>query len=250
LNIYQIFLDYKARGEKGLFVLIDPDKGEPAALREKALSAQKAGAAAVLAGGSHLNRDDFDAAMQAMKSVLSIPLVLFPGGATQVSQYADAILFLSLISGRNPQYLIGEHVTAAPKVKKLGIEVISTAYMLIESGITTAVEFISDTRPIPRSQVGIATAHAMAAEMLGMKMVYLEAGSGAINPVPVEMISAVRKSIDLPLIVGGGFKTPEQASSAVKAGADFAVVGNALEGTDNDTLLTEMVRGIKAVIAP
>ena len=244
-NIYNYILNLKKSGKKSLFVLIDPDKDSSQALKSQAVAAQDNGAAAIFIGGSYLSGDIFDRTVRELKTGLEIPLIIFPGGSAQLSPQADAVLFLSLISGRNPQYLIGEHVTAAPVVKKMGLEVISTAYMLIEAGRTSAVEFVSNTKPIPREQTGIAAAHAIAAEMLGMKMVYLEAGSGALQPVPAEMITAVRKSIDLPLIVGGGIRSPEQAQTAVSAGADFIVVGNALEkGEEKTTLLNKIVKAI------
>ncbi len=233
MKIYDYLQSYKSVSRKGVIVLLDPDKGGKEDMRRRAAAAENAGAAAVLVGGSHIGDNDFEGTLQTMKEAVKIPLIIFPGGASQVSKYADAILFLSLISGRNPQFLIGEHITAAPKVKKLGLEVISTAYMLVEAGKTSAVEYISNTKPIPRDQVNIAAAHAMAAEMLGMKLVYLEAGSGALYPVPPEMIAAVRKAMDLPILVGGGIKDAEQAKTAFSAGADFVVIGNALENGED-----------------
>ena len=244
-GIYNYILDLKNSGKKSLFVLIDPDKDSPQALKSQAVAAQDTGAAAIFIGGSYISGDIFEQTVRELKTGLEIPLIIFPGGSAQLSPHADAVLFLSLISGRNPQYLIGEHVAAAPVVKKMELEVISTAYMLIESGRISAVEFISNTKPIPREQTGIAAAHAIAAEMLGMKMVYLEAGSGALLPVPPEMIAAVRKSTTLPLIAGGGIRSPEQAEQAVSAGADFIVVGNALEKSEGKTaLLKQIVQAI------
>jgi putative glycerol-1-phosphate prenyltransferase len=245
VKVYQKLLDYKSRGEKGLFVLLDPDKMTTPVLAKQAYQAQEFGAKAILIGGSHLGLDNFESAIIETKKACSIPVVIFPGSANQISPKADAVLFLSLISGRNPQYLIGEQVISAPHLKRFGIEVISTGYMLVESGHTTAIEFISGTKPIPRDQIGIAVAHAIAGEMLGFKTIYLEAGSGADFPVPEEMISAIHKSISLPLIVGGGIKSPEVAKAKVSAGADFIVVGNALEGKPDDILLREMVTTIK-----
>lgn len=244
MTVYQKLLNLRLKGEKGLFVLIDPDKGTPENLSFQAEHAQNAGVTAILVGGSILNKDDFDRAAQSMKEALTIPLIVFPGGASQVSAFADAILFLSLISGRNPQFLIGEHVAAAPVIKQLGIEAIPTAYMLIESGGITAIEFVSNTKPIPRDQSAISIAHALAGEMLGMKLIYLEAGSGAKQTVPREMISAVAENIGIPLIVGGGIRTPEQAREAAEAGADFIVVGNALEKTEDDGLLKDIAAAI------
>lgn len=244
MTVYQQLLDYRSSGEKGLFVLLDPDKVQGTEIRKRAEKAQEAGAKAVLIGGSHLIRDDFDEVVRRTKEALEIPLVIFPGGASQISPHADAILFLSLISGRNPQYLIGEHVSAAPRVKGMGLEVIPTAYMLIESGKVSAIEFISGTNPIPRDQFGIASAHALAGEMLGLKLVYLEAGSGAKLCVPPDMVTAVAESVKIPVIVGGGIRFPEDARAIAKAGADFLVVGNALEEDSGESLLSEIVRAV------
>ncbi|NQS98880.1 MAG: geranylgeranylglyceryl/heptaprenylglyceryl phosphate synthase [candidate division Zixibacteria bacterium] len=245
MTVYRTLLDIRSGGGKGLFVLLDPDKSDINMLCRRAESAQDAGAIAVLIGGSHISDGDFDSTVREIKKGLDIPLIIFPGGATQLSQYADAVLFLSLISGRNPQYLIGEHISAAPRVKQLGLEVIPTAYMLIESGVMTAIEFVSDTKPIPRRQTGLAAAHALAGEMLGMKLIYLEAGSGGLHSVPPEMVAEVVKSVSVPVIVGGGIKSAGAAEAIAYAGADFIVVGNALEKDGDDRLL----RGIAAAIS-
>ena len=239
MSVYRHLVEMKNRAEKGLFVLIDPDKENAKTIGVRALQAQTYGVAAIFIGGSHIANNDFDETVNAVKSAVNIPVIIFPGGSKQVSGHADAILFMSLISGRNPKYLIEEHITAAPVVKKLGLEPIPAAYLLIESGKSTAVEIVSNTKPIPRHEIESAAGHALAAEMLGMKLVYLEAGSGALKPVPAEMIAAVRKSVEIPLIVGGGIKSPSQAKEALDAGADFIVVGNALEG-DNGSLLKEI----------
>ncbi|MBC8205195.1 geranylgeranylglyceryl/heptaprenylglyceryl phosphate synthase [bacterium] len=246
MKIYNRLIDWKSRNHKGLFVLIDPDKGGISDLVSRAVVSQDSGADLILVGGSHLTIDKFDSLITAVKDEVSVPVVLFPGGAGQLSGKADAVLLLSLISGRNPQYLIGEHVTAAPIIKRMGIEAIPTGYMLIESGKMSAIEFITGTKPIPRDQIKIAVSHAIAGELLGMKLIYLEAGSGGANPVPVEMITAVSKSIEIPLIAGGGIRSAEQAQNAVQAGADFIVVGNALEDASAGTLVREM----KAAINP
>ncbi len=244
MNVYHNLLQLKNRGEKGLFILLDPDKESPQDLKNRAQEAQSAGAKTVMLGGSQLDRDDFDRAFEAVKGAVTIPLIIFPGSSNQVSAHADAILFLSLISGRNPQYLIGEHIKAAPGIKRMGLEIIPTAYILIESGKTTAIEFVSGTKPLPRDNVDIVVAHALAGEMLGMKLVYLEAGSGAIQTVPPQMISAVAENITTPLLVGGGIRTPEQAADAAVSGADFVVVGNALENGEERALLREMVAAV------
>jgi phosphoglycerol geranylgeranyltransferase len=175
-------------------------------------------------------------------------MILFPGSAIQVNKFADAILFLSLVSGRNPQYLIGEQVDGAPLIKSFGIEPIPTAYMLIESGAITSVQYVSQTLPIPADKPGIAQVHALAAEYMGMKLVYLEAGSGAPNPVPLGMISQVKEQISIPLIVGGGLTSPNQVQDAVTAGADFVVVGTALEFNPTTGFLKEMAGATKQTV--
>lgn len=244
MKVYEQLLDVKESGEKGLIVLLDPDKFSSEKLRKSAYKAEESGARAVLIGGSYIGNNDFDETIQSVKEAIDIPLIIFPGSCDQVSKYADAILYISLISGRNPNYLIGEQVKAAPLIKKFELEAISTGYILVESGKVTAIEFVSDTKPIPRDQIGIAIAHAMAAEILGMKMVYLEAGSGAKNTIPEGMVYAVSKNIDIPLIVGGGIRTPDEARKITEAGADFIVIGNILEETGKGDLLSEMVSAI------
>jgi len=164
-----------------------------------------------------------------LKSKTSLPVVLFPGSAMQFAPNADGILFLSLISGRNPDFLIGQHVAVAPTVKQSGVEVIPTGYILIDGGSPTSVQYMSQTMPIPNTKPEIAVATAIAGELLGLKAIYLEAGSGAMVPVPAVLIQAVRKAITIPIIVGGGIRTREQYQSALDAGANLVVVGNGLE---------------------
>jgi phosphoglycerol geranylgeranyltransferase len=173
---------------------------------------------------------DFAAAVAAIKKASRLPLIIFPGESTQLSPDADALLFLSLISGRNPRWLIEEHVQAAPAIKQMGLETIPTGYLLISSGTATAVERVSGTPPLPRENPDLAAAHALAGQYLGLKLIYLEAGSGARQSVPDELISRVRRNIDLPIIVGGGIRAPEEAAEKVKAGADFIVIGTAFDG--------------------
>jgi putative glycerol-1-phosphate prenyltransferase len=213
-------------------VLIDPDKQPPERLSAFAGTCEEQGADGLLVGGSLIFNDHFDRVVEAIKRSVRIPVILFPGSGRQLSRHADAVLFMSLVSGRNANYLIGEQVLSAPLVRALGIEPISMAYMLVESGATTAAEFMSNTRPLPRGKPEIAAAHALAAEYLGMKLVYLEAGSGAEQSVPESLISAVRKTVTVPVVVGGGIRTPEEARLKVGAGASFVVTGNALEGPE------------------
>jgi len=244
LTTFQRILNIKQAKGAGYFVLIDPDKWQSDELTDFAIQASEDGADAVLVGGSLLMSASFDALVRLIKQKISIPLIIFPGSPTQVSKYADALFFLSLISGRNPTFLISEQVKAAPVIKTLGIEAISVGYMLIESGTTTSSEFMSNTRPIPRDKPDIAKATALAAEYFGMKMIYLEAGSGAKHSVPETMIQEVRDYVSMPIIVGGGIRTPEDAYRKVQAGASFVVTGNVLEGERKSNLIKEFAAAI------
>jgi len=190
-----------------------------------------------LIGGS-LTSVSIEPHISYIKKHSSIPVVLFPGSLLQISEKADGILLLQLISGRNPEFLIGNHVIAAPFLKKSHIEVIPTGYMLIDSGKISSVEYISNTKPIPAEKNDIAVATAIAGEMLGLKMIYLEAGSGAPGPINLSMISDVKKNISVPLIVGGGIKSGEDLKAVFNAGADIIVMGTAIE--NNISLLTEI----------
>jgi len=212
-----------------LWVLIDPDSAPSEEFAKIANAAESKGAAAILVGGSMLFHAGFDKDIQSIKNATKLPVVLFPGSSRQLSPDADGLLFTSLLSGRNPQYLIDEQVHAAPIVRKLGLETIPTAYLLIESGSVTSAQYVSNTSPIPRMKPMIAVAHAQAAELLGFKAVYLEAGSGAEKPVPGDMIKMVKKAVSLPIIVGGGIKTAKDARNAADAGANAIVVGTAIE---------------------
>lgn len=214
--------------KKMLAVLVDPDKccSEHA---HRLLDLLKCNTPDfIFMGGSQL-RMSFEALVEQFKTSLQIPVVIFPGDVSQFSFNADALLFLSLLSGRNPEYLIGQHVRAAGSIRKSGLETIPTAYLLIDGGQKSAVEYISNTQPIPRTANEIAVSTALAGQMLGMQLVYLEAGSGAQFHVNVPMISEVKKCIDVPLIVGGGIRTSAELSGVYTAGADLVVVGNVLE---------------------
>lgn len=214
---------------KKLAVLVDPDKPTDSEIIALATKAEKAGVDLFFVGGSLLTNDNLDSCIKLLKANSSIPVVLFPGNSLQLSNKADAFLFLSLISGRNPEMLIGRHVISAPYLKLSGLEIISTGYMLVDSGKPTSVSYMSNSFPIPADKNDLALCTAMAGEMLGMKLIFMDAGSGANNPVPEAMIAAVKGSIDIPLIIGGGLRTPGLASRAAKAGADIVVVGNILE---------------------
>ena len=212
----------------GYLVLVDPDRIKLKEIPSFAQRAQSAGVDGVLLGGSFLT-NDLSIIAETLKKSTDLPIILFPGSAMQVTPHADAILFMSLLSGRNANYLIGEQVKAAPMIQRVGLETISTGYILIDGGQQTAVSFISNTTPIPNDKAEIAWAHALAAQYLGMKLIYLEAGSGAKKPVPDQIIHSVRKQVTVPIIVGGGIRSPEVARKKVAAGAQFVVTGNVIE---------------------
>lgn len=228
------------------FVLLDPDSGSAESVIESGLKAARHGADAILLGGSFVGNPNFTQIAQAIKKESQVPTILFPGGCSHISPGLDAILFTTLISGRNPQFLIDEQVRGAVLVRGLRMEALPTAYMLIESGRTTAVEYISNTRPIPSDKPAIAAAHAMAAELMGQRWIYLEAGSGAQNAVPAPMVAAVRASVGLKVIVGGGIRTPEQARERVEAGAHAIVVGNLFEKHKDEALVKDFIAAVHA----
>lgn len=226
-------------GKKSIAVLIDPDKAEdPARLMTLINLASENCIDFFFVGGSLVTTTNLSEVVRTVKENVNIPVILFPGSTLQIDPAADAILFLSLISGRNPDLLIGQHVQAAPILKNSRMEVMSTGYILVNSGKTTSVAYISNTTPIPEDKYSLAACTAMAGEMLGLKMIYLDAGSGAEREISQKMISTVRKSITTPLIVGGGITSSEKAIAALEAGADIIVIGNALEKRAD--LLTEI----------
>lgn len=218
---------HSANGQ--IAVLIDPDKTMPDTLGALVELSIRAGVDYFFIGGSLIVNNRLDACLEFIRRHSRIPLVLFPGDSFQLSYRADALLFLSLISGRNPELLIGRHVITAPYLRMSPLEIISTGYMLVDGGVPTSVSYISNTAPIPHDKADIAACTAMAAEMLGMTCVFMDAGSGAKRPVSAEMIAAVRSAVQMPLLVGGGIRTVEQAEESVRAGADVIVVGNVLE---------------------
>lgn len=226
MAIYDKFQD---KTRKKLAVLIDPDKPTDAQILSMVEKANAADVDFFFVGGSLLVTDSLERCIKLIKEHSNIPVLIFPGNSLQISKYCDGFLLLSLISGRNPEMLIGRHVIAAPYLKLYGNEIIPTGYMLIDSGKATSVTYMSDTTPIPHDKDDIAMCTALAGEMLGLKLIYLEAGSGALMPVSTSMISKVSQMINIPLIVGGGIKTPEMAAEAVKAGADVIVIGTAFE---------------------
>ena len=229
MSVYSAILEKSSSNKKQLAVLVDPDKLGLREIEKIAETATLAGVDYFFVGGSLLINNQLDECVKLLKQSTSLPVVLFPGNTMQMSWKADAILFLSLISGRNAEMLIGRHVISAPYLKISPLEVVSCGYMLVESGKQTAVQYMSNTSPIPSDKNDIAICTAMAGEMLGLKLIYLEAGSGAATPVPAGMIESVKGSISIPLIVGGGIRTPEQAEKSCRAGADLLVVGTAFE---------------------
>lgn len=217
------------RYRKQIAVLIDPDKQTEHELQAFAHHIAEADVDFVFVGGSLLMADKTQQCVNLLKSVLNIPVIMFPGNEIQIAPQADALLFLSLISGRNPEMLIGKHVVSAPLLKQSNIEVIPTGYLLIDGGKSTSVVYMSNTMPIPRHKSDIAVCTALAGEMLGLRLIYLEAGSGALHSVSPEMIKAVRQHVSVPLIVGGGIRDAETAAAICEAGADVIVIGTALE---------------------
>jgi len=235
----------KLKTRKLFSILVDPDKHDEESLRQLASLANDRVVDFILVGGS-LVLGSVDETVHILKGKTNLPIVLFPGNVLQISPNADGILFLSLISGRNPEFLIGNHVIAAPVLKKIDLEIIPTGYILIENGRTTAVEYISNTKPIPADKIDLVVATAMAGEMLGHKIIYLEAGSGALEPVNTSMIREVKKSIGIPLIVGGGIHTAEQVRQIYDAGADIIVVGSVVEeNTEEFISLLEFVKDLR-----
>lgn len=244
-TIYEQILNRHHTGKKSFAVLLDPDKCDADAAGSVISMAEKAGVDYFFVGGSLMVTHRLDELVMHIKANCDIPVILFPGSPGQISNYADALLYLSLISGRNPELLIGQHVVSAPLVKQSGLEVMSTGYIIIDGGAPTTVSYISGSNPIPADKNDIALCTAMAGEMLGMKLIYLDAGSGAKRPVSESMISHVSGGIQLPLIVGGGITDPEKAFQNCKAGADIVVIGNALE--KEPSLLSEMAAAIHSV---
>ena len=215
------------------FILLDPDQQNSDNLEMFIQKCVKSDVDGFLVGGSLMLNGDFEGFVKRVKSYTSLPIIIFPGAINQISSSADGILFLSVVSGRNPEHLIGKHVLAAPLIRKSGIEPISTAYILVESGTSTTAQYMSGSSPIPRNKPQIASATALAAEYIGMKLIYLEAGSGAQQMVPNEMVQAVSSVCSVPVIVGGGIKSPAAAREKVDHGAKIIVTGNFFENENN-----------------
>ena len=230
--------------EKGAVyvVLIDPDRKNEDFLESRVETANKSSVDALFVGGSLMMDGKCNERVRRIKEASNVPVIFFPGGVGQLNSHYDAMLFMSVISGRNPHYLIGEQAIAAPMVKDIGIETIPTGYMLMDGGAGSTVEFMSGTRPIPMNRPDVAVAHALAGQYLGMKLIYLEAGSGAKEPVANEVVKAVTDALDIPAIVGGGIRSVETAAEKVNAGASIIVTGTVIE--ENSSIMKDIADAV------
>lgn len=239
MSLLNTLREKHTQGRKSIAILIDPDKVDDASRLNYLLNlASENCVDYFFVGGSLITSTNLSDVVRQIKKNVTIPVILFPGNSMQIEPSADAILFLSLISGRNPELLIGQHVIAAPILKNTPLEIIPTGYMLVNSGKTTSVAYISNTTPIPEDKYSLAACTAMAGEMLGLQAMYLDAGSGAEREISAKMIAAVRRVVNVPMIIGGGINTSHKAITALEAGADMIVIGNALE--KNPDLLIEV----------
>lgn len=241
--ILDTFVKNSRLGKKSLALLVDPDDLNEGGMMAIVNAAIENKVDYFLVGGSLITSNNLESVVDSIKEFSSIPCILFPGNAIQIHPEADAILFLSLISGRNPELLIGQHVVAAPVLKRSNLEIIPTGYMLIHSGRPTSVSYMSNTQPIPNDKPSLAISTAMAGEMLGLKCIYMDAGSGALDPVSAKVIKSVKRNIDIPLIVGGGLNSKRKAQEALEAGADMIVIGNGAQ--KNLSLLAEVSDAIQ-----
>ena len=232
-NLYQKFVSDKESGKKSFAVLIDPDKVNKDELLNLIALCNTNSVDYIFVGGSLLSKDATEWTIKQIKNNSEIPVVSFPSNASQIVEEADGILYLSLISGRNPDYLIGQQVISAPILKQKDIEILSCGYMLVDCGKQTTASYISNTTPLPHDKPEIATATAMAGEMLGLKLIYADGGSGAKTHISEKMIQGLNKNVDIPLIIGGGLRTIEQVEMAWNSGADVVVVGNHIEKNPN-----------------
>jgi len=233
MSVFQSLLDIIDLRGACYVILIDPDRKNDDLIYEQVETANSSDVDAIFVGGSLMMDGKSKDRVEKIKRLSNIPVILFPGGVNQISDQYNAILFLSLLSGRNPHYLIGEQVISAPIIKDLKLETIPTGYILLDGGTVTSVEFMSGTRPIPMDKKDIVASHALAGQYLGMELIYLEAGSGAKRSVSKEIIEVVADAVDIPIIVGGGIKTPSLAETIVKAGASIIVTGTAVEKNSN-----------------
>lgn len=242
MTIYNNILQNQKKKNKSFAILIDPDKQDKNKIISIIKKAENAKTDYFFVGGSLLTNDNLDVCLTTLKEHSDIPVVLFPGNAMQVNNKADGILFLSLISGRNAEMLIGKQVITAPILKQSSLEILPTGYILIDSGKPTTVSYMSNTTPIPSDKNAVAACTSMAGEMLGLKLIFMDGGSGAKTPISEEMITAVRKAVDCPIIIGGGINCGKKAAANCKAGADIIVVGDAIENDEN--LITEIAEAI------
>ena len=243
-SVLQSLQARKAEARPAFAVLADPDKAGPETMPDLARRCSRAGVDLLLMGGSLVVKDVIGECIRQFKAHSDIPVLLFPGSPAQLTPEADALLYLSLVSGRNPDLLIGQHVVSAPAVRASGLEVLSTGYMVVDGGAPTTVSYISGSLPLPANKPDIALCTAWAAELQGKHILYLDAGSGAKNPVPEAMIRTIAGNTGLPLFVGGGIRTPERAAAAAQAGATVIVVGNALESAPE--LMEELVAAVRS----
>ena len=244
MNIYNQLLKTIERKGAAYLILIDPDKLNSDKFETFIKKCNDADVDGFLIGGSLMLNGDFDSFIKKVKQLTKLPAIIFPGAVDQISKHADAILYLSVVSGRNPEHLIGKHVLAAPLIRRANLEPISTAYILVESGTATTAQYMSGSSPIPRNKPEIAAATALASEYIGMKMIYLEAGSGAQQTVPNEMVKAVSSVCSVPIIVGGGIKSPNVAREKVDNGAKIIVTGNFFENENNWGLIKEFADAV------
>lgn len=244
MKVFNYLTDVISEKGAAFLILIDPDKVDKKNFHSFLKRSKEAGVDAFLVGGSLMFDGNIPATIKKIKLHCKIPAIIFPGSIDHVCPEADALLFISLISSRNAEQIIGKQVLSAPIIKRYNVETISTGYILIDGGNCTTAEYMSGSRPIPRNKPEIAVATALAGEYLGMKMVYLEAGSGASLPVPDEMVKLVAKNCNLPVAVGGGIKDPDTAKNKVKAGAKLIVIGNHFEDRNNWDLINEFAKVI------
>jgi len=250
MNTYNYLKDIISAKGAAYLILLDPDKLNEDKLGDFIRICSRSGVDGFLIGGSLMINGDMSSFTKRLKSLTDLPAIIFPGSVNQVTPKADAILYLSVISGRNPEHLIGKHVLAAPLIKKAGIEVLSTGYIIVDSGSMTTAQYMSGSFPMPRNKPEIAAATALAAEYLGMKFIYLEAGSGAELTVPDEMVSAVSSFCSIPIIVGGGIKSPDVARNKVKNGAGIIVTGNFFENENNWHLIKDFASAVHVKESP
>ncbi len=247
-SVFTHLLHVQQQRGAAFIVLIDPDKLPEANVPRFAAQCHEAGVDALFVGGSLLHTLELDRYVQAIRQATALPLIGFPGTLSQLSGELDAVLYLSVISGRNPEYLFGQHVHAAPLIRRLGIEPISTGYMLVESGRATTAQYMSHSMPLPRHKPDVAAATALAAEMMGMRLLYTDGGSGADQAVPEDMVAAISEVCSIPLMVGGGLRSPDMVARKVQAGASFIVVGTAIEHRPDTHFISELAAAAHSTV--